>query len=416
MIALLNRIALSEGGAVEDGALALIARASEGSARDATSLLDQALGQAAGAAVGTEAVRGMLGLADRGRVLDLFDMVMRGDAAGALQELAGQYGDGADPMAVLRDLAEVTHWISIAKITPDAADDPAIGPDERDRGRAMAQVIPMRALSRAWQMLLKAMEEVAAAPNAMMAAEMALIRLTHVADLPSPEELMRKLRDAPQPPGSGGGAAGGAQGAASAGGRTGSGGVTAQGAGIVTARGGLAASGLTPARPMLRTGGQGILAAAIPAPAAQDALARYVRFEHVMELIRARRDMKLLVEVETGVRLVSYSPGRIEFTPAETAAPDLAARLGQRLQLWTGARWIVAISADGIDPTIAEARDADSAARRDEAAAHPMVAAVLEAFPKAQITQVRSAEQIAAEAGREALAEVEDEWDPFDDD
>lgn len=141
----------------------------------------------------------MLGLADRGRVLDLFDMIMKGDAAGALTEIAGQYADGADPLAVLRDLAEVTHWISVVKITPEAVDDPTIGPDERERGRDMAERLPMRVLTRMWQMLLKALEEVSAAPNAMMAAEMAIIRLTHVADLPSPGDLVAKLKDATPP-------------------------------------------------------------------------------------------------------------------------------------------------------------------------------------------------------------------------
>ena len=183
MVALLRRIADAEGGQITDDALALIARAGEGSARDAESLLDQALSQGLGE-VTAERVREMLGLADRGRILDLFDMVMRGNAAGALAELSAQYADGADPLAVLRDLAEVTHWLSVTKITPDAADDPAISPDERDRGRTMAQALQMRVLTRTWQMLLKALEEVAAAPNAMMAAEMASIRLTHVADGP----------------------------------------------------------------------------------------------------------------------------------------------------------------------------------------------------------------------------------------
>ncbi len=194
MIALLRKIAGAEGAQITDDALALITRAAEGSARDATSLLDQAISHGAGETTADQ-VRAMLGLADRGRVLDLFDMIMRGDAGGALTELGAQYADGADPMAVLRDLAEVTHWISVVKITPDAAEDPTVGPDERARGQAMAEALPLRALARMWQMLLKALDEVAQAPNAMMAAEMAVIRLTHVADLPTPEELVRKLPD-----------------------------------------------------------------------------------------------------------------------------------------------------------------------------------------------------------------------------
>jgi DNA polymerase III subunit gamma/tau len=199
MIAHLRMIAGKEGAQIADDALALITRAAEGSVRDAMSLLDQAISHGAGETT-VEQVRAMLGLADRGRVLDLFDLVMQGDAGGALSELSAQYAEGADPLAVLRDLAEVTHWISVIKITPETADDPTVSPDERVRGRDMAARLPMRALTRMWQMLLKALEETSAAPNTMMAAEMAVIRLTHVAELPAPEDLVRKLADAPVPP------------------------------------------------------------------------------------------------------------------------------------------------------------------------------------------------------------------------
>ena len=224
MIGMLSRIATAEGAAIADDALALITRAAEGSARDATSLLDQAISHGAGETTADQ-VRAMLGLADRGRVLDLFDMILRGDAATALSELSAQYADGADPLAVLRDLAEITHWVSVVKITPDAADDPTVSPDERARGQQMAETLPMRVLSRMWQMLLKALDEVAQAPNTMMAAEMAIIRLTHVADLPSPEELVRKLQDTPPPPtppNGGGGYGGGDQGGYGGGGYGGS--------------------------------------------------------------------------------------------------------------------------------------------------------------------------------------------------
>ena len=173
-------------------AAALITRAAEGSVRDAVSLLDQATAHSA-EVIEAAHVREMLGLADRGRVLDLLDLIMKGDAAGALQELAGQYSDGADPAAVLRDLAETTHWISILKVSPETARDIAVSPDEFTRGKAMAEGLRMRVLSRAWQMLLKAIEEAPLSPNAIMAAEMAVIRLCHVAELPTAEELLRRL-------------------------------------------------------------------------------------------------------------------------------------------------------------------------------------------------------------------------------
>ncbi|MDW3118550.1 MAG: DNA polymerase III subunit gamma/tau [Roseovarius pacificus] len=396
MIALLRRIADAESAQISDDALALITRAAEGSARDATSLLDQAISHGAGE-TGAEQVRAMLGLADRGRVLDLFDLIMKGDAAGALTELSGQYAEGADPMAVLRDLAEVTHWISVVKITPEAAEDPTIGPDERTRGQQMAEALPMRVLTRMWQMLLKALDEVAEAPNAMMAAEMAVIRLTHVADLPSPEELVRKLRDTPVPPapgpGGGGGVAGGAQGHST----------QAQGGPT-----GPAPTHPGPSGPSASGNGQAL------ALAQDTALMHYPTFEHVVELIRMQRDVKLLVEVETHVRLASYRPGRIEFQPTPNAPQDLSQRLGAALQRWTGIRWGVTLVNEGGADTISEIRDAAENALRAEATEHPLVQAVLTAFPKATITSIRTEDDIAADAGAEALPEVEDEWDPFE--
>ena len=386
-MAMLRRIADAEGAEITDEALALITRAAEGSARDATSLLDQAMSHGAGETT-AEQVRAMLGLADRGRVMDLLEMILRGDAAGALTELGAQYADGADPLAVLRDLAEITHWISVVKITPDAADDPTISADERARGAEMS-ALPMRVLSRMWQMLLKALEEVSAAPNTMMAAEMAVIRLTHVADLPAPEELVRKLRsmDPPPstPPSPGNGAAHRAALTRNRGPQTGS------------------------------SGGTGGPSAAL-ATDTETALARYPSFEHVVALIRANRDVRLLVEVETGVHLAAYRPGRIEFVPAESAPADLAQRLGARLQTWTGNRWVVSIVSEGGAPTIAELRDAEDNALKSQAAEHPMVQAVLDRFPGARITEIRTPEQIAASAEAEALPEVEDEWDPFEED
>ena len=387
MIALLRKIASRENAEITDDALALITRAAEGSARDATSLLDQAISHGAGETT-AEQVRAMLGLADRGRVLDLFDLVMKGDAAGALTELSAQYADGADPMAVLRDLAEITHWISVVKITPEAAEDPTISPDERQRGQDFANALGMRPLTRLWQMLLKALDEVAQAPNAMMAAEMAIIRMTHVSELPSPEDLVKRLQDTPPPPSGGGMSVGGTT-------RT-------------QAMGGPAPAHTSSNGPHASYGGAAV------ALAADQALARYPTFEHVIELIRANRDVKLLVEVEGCVRLAAYQPGRIEFTPTDNAPADLAQRLGGALQRWTGNRWAVTLVNGSEAPTIVETRDAAEIAIKEEAAAHPLVKAVLDAFPGAVIEEVRTPDQLAAVAEAEALPEVEDEWDPFE--
>nr|WP_281245323.1 DNA polymerase III subunit gamma/tau [Celeribacter neptunius] len=408
MLALLRKIADAEGGQITDEALALITRAAEGSARDAESLLDQAISHGAGETT-VDQVRAMLGLADRGRVLDLFDMIMLGDAAGALEELGGQYADGADPLAVLRDLAEITHWVSVIKITPAAADDPTIGPDERTRGLTMAEKLPMRVLSRMWQMLLKAIEEVANAPNAMMASEMAIIRLTHVADLPLPEDLVRKLNEQNPPPRPPSGPAGGLTGG---GAPAGGGSVNAQGSGSM-------GGGQMAHAPVMHAGSHavGSGAATAPAQAPDVALARYASFETIVNLIRDHRDAKLLIDVENHVRLANYRPGFIEFQPWGDAPADLAARLQSRLFAFTGHRWGVTIAEAPEDVrTIREIRDAEELALRQEAMQHPMVAKVFELFPGAEIATIRTPEKIASEAAQDALQEVEDEWDPFEED
>jgi DNA polymerase-3 subunit gamma/tau len=396
MLAFLAEVCAKEGAAVAPEGLALITRAAEGSMRDALSLLDQAIAHGGGPGAATDAamVRAMLGLADRARTLDLFEAVMRGDAGGALRELGEQYAGGADPLSVLRDLAELSHWISVLKITPEAADDPTIGSAERDRGLDLAARLPMRALARAWQMLLKALAEVAQAPSQMMAAEMALIRLTHVADLPSPEDLVRRLTDqapapaAPRPrdPGPGGGGGGRPM--------------------AVVARAEPAEARALPA-------------AAPPVPAA---LSAYATFEDVVGLIRTRRDARLLVQVETYLRLARYAPGRIDFEPAPGAPEDLAGDLTRRLTEWTGTRWVVSVVGGGGAATVAEVRRGTADTLRARAADNPLVAAALALFPGAAIKAVRP---LAPEAGPhmapdgEAAYDFDDNWepvDPFDED
>jgi len=254
----------------------------------------------------------------------------------------------------------------------------------------MASRLAMRMLSRMWQMLLKSLEEVALAPNAMMAAEMAVIRLTHVADLPDPETLIKRLQSQAQPSAPIGGGSGGGMSSSPA------------------------PRMMSPARaptnaPSMSGAGQAVALAT-------DELATYVTFDQIVALIRERRDVQLLVEVETTLRLARFSPGRIEFQPTPNAAPDLASRLSGRLAGWTGARWAVSVVNEGGAPTIADARDKDRIAAEDEAATIPMVQAVMAAFPGAKIIEIRTPQAMEALAAIEALPEVEDEWDPFEDD
>jgi DNA polymerase-3 subunit gamma/tau len=402
MLAHLRGIATAEAARISDEALALITRAAEGSVRDALSLLDQAIAHGnEGGETGAAEVRAMLGLADRGRVIDLFEAIMRGDAKAALAELSAQYADGADPAVVLRDLAELTHWISVLKISDEAAEDPTVAVAERARGRDLAARLSMRVLTRAWQMLLKAIEEVPVAPTAMMAAEMAVIRLTHVADLPPPEELMRRLTEGG--PGAGGGALPGPRG--------GGGGPAARLTAVV--------------------GG-----APRPAPAAlpDPALEPYTKIEDVTGLLRQERDIKLLHEVETGLRLIRFKPGLIEFNPAPGAPADLAGRLSQRLRDLTGARWTVLVSAAEGQPTLAEQAATAKRAEAARASGHPLVLAALEAFPGAEIRDVRplggaaAPEEFLAPAPEREFIEIEGDlvdhddsgddpgYDPFEED
>jgi DNA polymerase-3 subunit gamma/tau len=388
MIKMLQNLAKLENASISNEALALITRASEGSARDAQSLLDQAISHGAGE-TSVDQVRAMLGLADRGRVLDLFEFIMRGQAKEALNELGSQYSDGADPIGVIRDLAEVTHWVSIIKITPDAADDPTVSPDEKTRGQAFSQSLSMRVLTRTWQLLLKALEEISSAPNPMMAAEMAVIRITHVSDLPSPEELVKKLT-----------------------------GTHSESEGVKKGNSGGSVSNTTSSnfKPTQQTEtrpikNEGNTALALDTETLD---LQYPTFESVLEIIRKFRDMKLLIDVENSVRLSSYVPGRIEFTPTENAPKDLAQRLGQLLQNWTGFRWAITVVGNCSGETIQEQRNAKDATLKREAKLHPFVKTVFDNFPKASIIEIKSQAEIVAEAEETGLPEIEGEWDPFE--
>ena len=388
MIKMLQNLAKLENASISNEALALITRASEGSARDAQSLLDQAISHGAGE-TSVDQVRAMLGLADRGRVLDLFEFIMRGQAKEALNELGSQYSDGADPIGIIRDLAEVTHWVSIIKITPDAADDPTVSPDEKTRGQAFSQSLSMRILTRTWQLLLKALEEISSAPNPMMAAEMAVIRITHVSDLPSPEELVKKLTSTHSE---------------SEGVKKGNPG----GAISNTTSSNFKPTQQTETRPIKNEGNTAL------ALDTETLDLQYPTFESVLEIIRKFRDMKLLIDVENSVRLSSYVPGRIEFTPTENAPKDLAQRLGQLLQNWTGFRWAITVVGNCSGKTIQEQRNAKDATLKREAKLHPFVKTVFDNFPKASIIEIKSQAEIVAEAEETGLPEIEGEWDPFE--
>jgi DNA polymerase-3 subunit gamma/tau len=350
-------IAAKEKIKAEPEALRQIARAAEGSVRDALSILDQAIAHGAGT-VEAAAVEGMLGLADRARIVDLFEHVMRGDAAAALAEIDAQHVAGADPIAVLTDLADFCHYVTRLKLAPKAAAASAISETERVRGAAFAEKLSLRELARAWQMLVKGIEEVGLAQRPLAAAEMILVRLCHAAELPTPDEAIRKLRDDPPAPRSA--ATGGGRASVSAGGPQG-----------------------TRAQVATRLDTD-----VVAAPAARPELALR-SFEDVIAKAKAERDRLLLFALERQIRPIRFEPGQIEIALTEDAEPSLPQKLAEALRAWTGNRWMVAVGKAEAVETVHEVRKRTAASLFDEARADPLVQKVLERFPGAEIVGVR---------------------------
>jgi DNA polymerase-3 subunit gamma/tau len=352
---------------VEPEALALIARASEGSVRDSLSLFDQAIAHAAGA-VRAEDVRQMLGLADRSRTIDLFEAVMKGDAAAALKELREQYDTGADPAVALADLAEFTHFVTRLKVVPSVADDVSIAEVERTRGRGFAERLSLRVLSRAWQMLLKGISEVEAAARPLAAAEMVLVRMAYAADLPTPDEVIRSLA---------GGEGGGAAAASANASERRSDPPRAEALRTVSQRSALAA----------QPAGQ-------PAASAAEVPALVIsRFEEVIALAAQKRDLGIKAALERDMRLVRCEDGRLEVKLEKSASSTLVNDLARKLSLWTNRRWMVVVSAEEGQPTIKAQNEARQVELKTGVQADPLVQAVLARFPGAEIVGVREAEQ-----------------------
>ena len=386
LIAHLQKICDAEAVSAEAEALAAIARAAEGSVRDSLSLLDQAIAHGAGT-ITAQSVRDMLGLADRARILDLFEAVMRGSVPAAFAELRAQYDSGADPSVVLSDLAAFTHLVTRLKVVPEAAADPTLSETERVRGSAFADKLSIRALSRAWQILLKAIPEVQAAPRPLAAAEMAIVRLAYAADLPTPDEALRRLRS--EGTGSEAGATGGGRPLPPRDG--GPVAMMAREAGSAALQMAPAPQPQQPPRPVLTSvpvTASALEAAPRPAPPAP-AGPQLGRFEDVVAQAEAARDIALKVALERDVHLVRFEEGRIEFRLAPGGRASLANDLARALDAWTGRRWVVAVSKEEGAPTLEQNSRQAEQTRHQNAAAHPLVREVLARFPGAQIVDVR---------------------------
>jgi DNA polymerase-3 subunit gamma/tau len=378
LVSHLAGIAEKEGVAVENAALSMVARAAEGSVRDSLSIFDQAIAHSAGA-VTAATVRMMLGLADRARVIDLFEQVMKGDMAAALGEFRAQYDAGADPAAVLSDLAEFTHFVTRLRFVPSAAADASLTAEERERGSAFAGSLSVRTLSRAWQMLLKGIGEVQTSNRPASAAEMVLIRLAHAADLPTLDEAIAAVSDAPQGPGGGGGRA---QIAAPS-----SPGPRASGGGAPAMRA-VAPEPRPDPMPAPRAEAASEI---VPEPFAVSS------FEDIVALADRNRDMTFKVLLKRCVRPVKVEPGRLDVALTGDAPKTLLTDLNTRLRAWTGRPWLVSVSREEGEATIAQ-REAE---RREtallDATTDPAVAAILQRFPGARVIDVRLPAQAEAD-------------------
>ncbi len=406
----LARIGKLEGIEAEDAALGMIARAAEGSMRDAQSIFDQAIAHGAGA-VTTEAVRSMLGLADRARVIDLFEHLMAGRIAEALDEFRAQYDVGADPAVVLTDLADFTHLVTRLRFVPEAAEnDATLTPDERERGLAFSRQLPVKVLSRTWQMLLKGIPEAELSSRPVAAAEMVLIRLAHAATLPTLDEALKALDEAPAGEPSRPALSGG-NGAPASGNGNGAHAVAQPAAPV-------SAPPRTPAP--TASGGHGAqamrLVSSEPEPARHEAppqpepepapTALVYTMQDLSDLADKNRDPLMKVNIRKCVRPVSIEPGKLAVSLTEDAPRTLLGDLSRKLMDWTGARWIVSLSREPGGATLEEIDNE----RRDlavaDASRDPDVAAILAAFPGAKIIDVR-----LAETGEDA--DIDDEnFDP----
>ena len=390
------KIAAAEGAKISAGAAAMIARAADGSARDGLSLLDQAIALSHGA-IDEAQVRDMLGLADRTQLIDLYDDVLKGKAPEALKRLTAMHQAGADAAIVLQDMLELTHWLTRAKITPEPLSDPATPEAERAWGAKVTPELSVPVLARLWQMLLKGLAEVQAAPQPLAAAEMVLIRLMHAAHMPDPADLVRRLSE-------GNGAA-------------------APGPAAPPRSNGDGGRGAPASAPRLQTQqqvapqpAQHLAPQASQQLAPQAALPQPQSFGDVVALFHAKREAILAAHLQNDVHLVQFEVGRIDFRPGERAPSNLPNRVAACLAEWTGKRWLVSVSAQTGEKTLKEQAADLAQAQRAEAARHPLIQAVLAAFPGATIDEVRSlAPEPAAEAAVTPQGDVPPADEPTED-
>ena len=385
----LARIGGLEGVETEDDALAMIARAAEGSMRDAQSIFDQAIAHSSGK-VTAQTVRDMLGLADRAQIIDLFEHIMKGDTAAALAQFRTLYDAGAEPAAVLTSLAEFCHLVTRLRFVSGAADDAALSEDERTRGAEFSAKLSVRVLSRAWQMLLKGITEVQGSTQPVSAAEMVLIRLAHAADLPTLDEALAGI------------------------GRSGPGAAqpSPNGSARASEPAAAPASAVASSRLASQPGGAQTMRlvepqhAPQPAPEARVEAAPQVEINSLADiaaLADANRDMQFKILLKRYMRPVRIQTGKVEVSLTEDAPKLLLNDLSARLKEWTGRNWIVSLSREEGGQTLSEVEEQQREDVLSDARSDPAVAAILSKFPGAKIIDVR-----IPDAGGDMDAELED--------
>jgi DNA polymerase III subunit gamma/tau len=314
----------------------------------------------------------MLGLADRTRVIDLFEHLVRGDIVGAFKEFREQYDTGADPVVVLSDLAEFVNFVTRVKIVPATADNVAFGETERLRARDFAAKISMRVLSRMWQMLLKGITEVQGATRPAAAAEMVLVRIAYVADMPTPDDAIRLIEQ--------------------------NGGASPAVTGTAAPRSALAApvssmpSSPPRAAPAPRSNAEPSARSQMIAPSSEVQAAparRIASFPELVALAGEKRDLLTKAALEADVRLVRIEDGRLEVALERSAARTLVNELSRKLEQWTGRRWTVIVSNEAGQPTLRAQNDVTRSQRERAAETDPRVQEVLARFPGAKVVEVR---------------------------
>ncbi len=351
-----------EGVKAEKEALLMIGRAADGSVRDGLSLLDQAIslaGMEGSDGITATQVQDMLGLADRTLVLGMLESALKGECGKALDTMAALYEKAADPVVLINDMLDFTHLMTRLRAVPDMKDAQSVmAQDALEAAADLAGKLSMPTLGRAWQILLKGLQEVNQAPSPQAAAEMILIRLAYAADLPDPAELIKKIN-------SGEGNIGG--------GTPPSGGVSAS---VSSASG--QAQALAAPQPQE-------MAVAVEVP-------KYINDLHDVEaILTAHNEIRLASEVHLHVHLITMKKGVIEMALHEEGRPEMPQLLGKALTQIMDERWVVTVSNGKGQPTLVQQAQAIIDAEIEEAKKHPVVSNVLEFFPQARVT-VKDAE------------------------